>query len=87
MLNVSGIQGFLLGLVGIAVIIVGLKIIFGAKKAQFSETANTSLNTIIGLTFVAIGVGAVAVVGLGQWVVDTAFTFGNDGGGTSGGGR
>jgi NADH:ubiquinone oxidoreductase subunit 2 (subunit N) len=82
MLNEAGIQEFLLTVVGIAVAIVGVKIIFGSKKAQFSDTANTSINTLIGLVFVAIGFGTVAVLGLGSALVDQFFSVG--GGGNNG---
>jgi hypothetical protein len=73
MLNVNGIQALLISIAGLAIILIGIRIIGSAKKASFSETANTSMNTIIGITFVAIGAGAVAVVALGSDVAKTIF--------------
>ena len=83
MLNVSGIQAFLLSIAGIAIVWVGIRIIGSSKRAQMSETANTSMNAVIGIVFVAIGLGAVAILGLGSDLVDLLFK--NDG--ASGSGR
>ncbi|MGL5809954.1 MAG: hypothetical protein ACRCYQ_08420 [Nocardioides sp.] len=76
MLNISGIQSLLLSIAGIATVWIGIRIIGSSKRAQMSETANTSLNAIIGIVFVAIGLGAVAIFGLGSDLLDLLFENG-----------
>jgi hypothetical protein len=65
-LNVSGLQAFLISVVGLLIIVVGAGIIMSSRKGDMSRTANTSAIAIIGIVFVAMGAGTVAVVSLGS---------------------
>ena len=73
LLNNQGIIKFLLGVGGIIIIITGASILGSARKADMAKTANTSLNTIIGMVFMAVGAGAVSVVAFGTKIANLLF--------------
>ena len=73
LLNNQGIVKFLLGVGGIIIIITGASILGSARKADMAKTANTSLNTIIGMVFMAVGAGAVSVVAFGTKIANLLF--------------
>ena len=68
-LNISGLQAFLISVVGLLIIVVGAGIIMSSRKGDMARTANTSAIAIIGIVFVAMGAGTVAVVALGSSVL------------------
>jgi hypothetical protein len=68
-LNISGLQAFLISVVGLLIIVVGAGIVMSSRKGDMAKTANTSVIAIIGLVFVAMGAGTVAVVALGSSVL------------------
>lgn len=57
MLNTVNIVRLLVALVGVALLFVGLSVIMGSKRAQYSETARTSVNALAGIMLVALGLG------------------------------
>ncbi|MGV8909323.1 MAG: hypothetical protein ACOH1Y_10100 [Propionicimonas sp.] len=65
-MNISTMQGLLVSLGGLAVILLGVSIVAAAKKAKNSEVAQTALNGVVGIIFIAIGAGAVALVAWGK---------------------
>lgn len=69
-LNISGLQAFLISVVGLLVIVVGAGIVMSSRKGDMAKTANTSAIVIIGLVFVAMGAGTVAVVAFGSSVLN-----------------
>jgi hypothetical protein len=73
LLNNQGIIKVLLGVGGIIIIITGASILGSARKADMAKTANTSLNTIIGMVFMAVGAGAVSVVAFGTKIANLLF--------------
>ena len=68
-LNVTGLQAFLISVVGLLIIVVGAGIVLSSRKGDMAKTANTSVIAIIGIVFVAMGAGTVAVVALGSSVL------------------
>jgi hypothetical protein len=68
-LNISGLQAFLISVVGLLIIVVGAGIVMSSRKGDMARTANTSAIAIIGIVFVAMGAGTVAVVALGSSVL------------------
>jgi hypothetical protein len=68
-LNISGLQAFLISVVGLLIIVVGAGIVMSSRKGDMAKTANTSAIAIIGIVFVAMGAGTVAVVALGSSVL------------------
>lgn len=59
----------LLGVIGLVILVVALKIMAGAKKAQYSDTARTGANVVVGMVFVAIGLGAVGYAAFGTQIL------------------
>lgn len=59
----------LIGVFGLIVVVVALRIAASAKKAQYSETARTGANVFVAMIFVAIGVGAVGYAAFGEKVL------------------
>ncbi len=55
----------LVGLAGIALIVVGIGVIGGSKRAQYSETMRTGFNAVVGIVLIAVGsvAGVVALIG------------------------
>jgi hypothetical protein len=69
--NTAAVRNFLIAIVGLLLLAVGARIVGRSHRADYAETARTSVNAIVGLVFVAMGAGAVAVVTFGQKVIDT----------------
>ena len=55
----------LVGVFGLVILLVAVKIAAGAKKAQYADTARTSANVFIAMVFLAIGLGAVGYAAFG----------------------
>jgi hypothetical protein len=75
MLNTENIVRLLIALVGVALLFVGLSVIMGSKRAQYSETARTSVNALAGIMLVALGAGSFALVAFGSKIVRTLFNI------------
>jgi hypothetical protein len=73
MLNTEAIIKILISLVGIALLFVGLQVIGNARKANYSDTAKTGVNSIAGIALVALGAGSFALVALGSGLIRTLF--------------
>jgi hypothetical protein len=73
MLNETGIRNLIIIVAGLALMIVGCTVLFGAKRANFSETAKTGANSLVGLVILAMGAGTFALVAFGQDILDTVF--------------
>lgn len=76
MFNTAAIVKVLIALVGIALLWVGLTVIGGARRAQYSETARVGFNSIAGIVLVALGAGSFALVAFGSKIVTTLFNVG-----------
>lgn len=63
------VQTLLLAVFGLVVIVVGIAIAAGAKKAQYSETARIGFNTLVAIVIVAVGMGAVGFAAFGRKVL------------------
>ena len=59
----------LLGVFGLVILLVAVRIASGAKKAQYADTARTSANVFIAMVFLAIGFGAVAYAAFGRQIL------------------
>jgi hypothetical protein len=64
------IQTLLLAVFGLVVIVVGIALAAGARKAQYSETARVGFNTFVAIVIVAIGMGAIGFAAFGKKVLD-----------------
>jgi hypothetical protein len=73
MLNVNGIQAFLIVVAGLLCMFIGISIMGKSKKAQISDVAQTSLISVIGMLFIAIGIGSGLVLAFGQSVLKLLF--------------
>jgi hypothetical protein len=69
-LNISGLQALLVSVGGLVIIVVGLAIVASSRKGDMAKTASTSAIALIGITFMAMGAGAVAVVAFGSEILD-----------------
>jgi hypothetical protein len=69
MFDQGKVQTLLLAIFGLVVIVVGIAIAAGAKRAQYSETARVGFNTLVAIVIVAIGVGAVGFAAFGNKVL------------------
>jgi hypothetical protein len=52
------------------VIVVGIALAAGAKRAQYSETARVGFNTLVAIVIVAVGLGAISFAAFGQKVLN-----------------
>lgn len=59
----------LLGLFGLIILVVAVKIAAGAKKAQYADTARTSANVFVAMVFLAIGLGAITYASFGKKIL------------------
>lgn len=71
MVDFGKIQTLLLAVFGLVVVVVGIALAAGAKRAQYSETARVGFNTIAAIAIVAIGLGAVGFAAFGKQVLST----------------
>jgi hypothetical protein len=69
MFDAGKVQTLLLAVFGLVVIVVGITIAAGAKKAQYSETARVGFNTLVAIVIVAVGMGAIGFAAFGQKVL------------------
>jgi hypothetical protein len=69
MFDQGKVQTLLLAIFGLVVIVVGIAIAAGAKRAQYSETARVGFNTLVAIVIVAIGMGAVGFAAFGNKVL------------------
>lgn len=60
----------LLGVFGLVILLVAVRIAAGAKKAQYADTARTSANVFIAMVFIAIGFGAVSFAAFGKEILN-----------------
>jgi hypothetical protein len=70
MFDQAKVQTLLLGVFGLVVIVVGIALAAGAKRAQYSETARVGFNTLVAIVIVAIGMGAVGFAAFGKQVLN-----------------
>jgi|GEM_PF-3583418 len=75
MFDLDKTQMLLLGVGGLVVMVLGISIVSMARKAKNSEIAQTALNGLIGIVFMAIGAGALSFAVFGKKVVEF-FGFG-----------
>lgn len=59
----------LLGVFGLVILLVAVRIAAGAKKAQYADTARTGANVFIAMVFVAIGFGAISYAAFGKQIL------------------
>jgi len=71
MFDQGKVQTLLLAVFGLVVIIVGIALAAGAKRAQYSETARVGFNTMVAIVIVAIGMGAIGFAAFGKQVLAT----------------
>lgn len=69
MFDQGKVQTLLLAVFGLVVIVVGIAIAAGAKRAQYSETARVGFNTIVAIVIVAMGMGAVGFAAFGSKIL------------------
>ena len=65
MFDAGKVQTLLLAVFGLVIIIVGIALAAGAKRAQYSETARVGFNTLVSIVIVAIGMGAIGFAAFG----------------------
>jgi hypothetical protein len=70
MFDQGKVQTLLLGVFGLVVIVVGIALAAGAKRAQYSETARVGFNTLVAIVIVAVGMGAIGFAAFGQKVLN-----------------
>lgn len=70
MFDQGKVQTLLLAVFGLVVIVVGIALAAGAKRAQYSETARVGFNTLVAIVIVAIGMGAVGFAAFGKQVLN-----------------
>jgi hypothetical protein len=70
MFDQAKVQTLLLAVFGLVVIVVGIALAAGAKRAQYSETARVGFNTLVAIVIVAIGMGAVGFAAFGKQVLN-----------------
>ena len=73
MLNVNAIQAFLIVVAGLLFMFIGISILGRAKKAQMSDIAQTSVISVIGAIFIAVGIGSGLVLAFGQDLLKLLF--------------
>ena len=64
MFDEGKVQTLLLAVFGLVIIVVGIALAAGAKKAQYSETARVGFNTLV-----AIGMGAIGFAAFGRRIL------------------
>lgn len=69
MFDQGKVQTLLLAVFGLVVIVVGIAIAAGARRAQYSETARIGFNTLVAIVIVAVGMGAVGFAAFGKRVL------------------
>lgn len=69
MFDQGKVQTLLLAVFGLVVIVVGIAIAAGAKRAQYSETARVGFNTIVAIVIVAMGMGAIGFATFGKKIL------------------
>lgn len=70
MFDQGKVQTLLLAVFGLVVIVVGIAIAAGAKRAQYAETARVGFNTLVAIVIVAVGMGAVGFAAFGTKVLN-----------------
>lgn len=75
MFDEGKVQTLLLAIFGLVVIVVGIALAAGAKRAQYSETARVGFNTLVAIVIVAIGMGAIGFAAFGKSIL-AAFGIG-----------
>ncbi|OYO08817.1 hypothetical protein CGZ94_20185 [Enemella evansiae] len=69
MINGETTRNLLLMVFGFVMIIAGIVLAAGSKKAKYDEAARMSFNVVVSLIFVAIGLGAVSFTSFGKSVL------------------
>lgn len=69
MFDEGKIQTLLLAVFGLVVIVIGIALAAGAKRAQYSETARVGFNTMVAIVVVAIGMGAIGFAAFGKKIL------------------
>lgn len=55
----------LVAVIGLLFFVLAARLVAGAKKAQYNETARMGFNAVIAMVFVAIGAGAIGFAAFG----------------------
>lgn len=69
MFDEAKVQTLLLAVFGLVVIVVGIAIAAGAKKADYSHTMRVGFNTLVAIVIVAVGMGAVGFAAFGRKIL------------------
>ena len=69
MFDQGKVQTLLLAVFGLVVIVVGIALAGGARRAQYSETARVGFNTLVAIVIVAVGMGAIGFAAFGHKVL------------------
>ncbi len=69
MFDGAKVQTLLLMVFGLVIVVVGISLAAGSKKAQYSETARVSFNVIVAIVLVAIGLGALSFGAFGKQIL------------------
>ena len=70
MFDEGKVQTLLLAVFGLVIIVVGIALAAGARKAQYSETARLGVNTLVAIVIVAIGMGAIGFAAFGRQILN-----------------
>lgn len=63
--DIKTVVALLIGIAGLALIFVGIQVVGGSKKAEYSQTMRTGFNATVGIVLIAIGAtaGVAALIG------------------------
>ncbi len=64
MVDFGTLQGKLITIAGIVIIVVGIAMAVGSKRADYKETARTSVNVLAAIAIITIG-ATFALIGFG----------------------
>ncbi len=65
MINFDTLEGKLITIAGIVIIVVGIAMAVGSKRADYKETARTSVNVLAAIAIITIG-ATFALIGFGR---------------------
>jgi hypothetical protein len=69
MFDEGKVQTLLLAVFGLVVIVIGIALAAGAKRAQYSDTARVGFNMFVSIVIVAIGMGAIGFAAFGKKIL------------------
>ncbi|MEP6696496.1 MAG: hypothetical protein ABJA34_06400 [Pseudonocardiales bacterium] len=65
MINFATLQGKLVTIAGIAIVVVGIAMAMGSRRADYKETARTGVNVLAAVAVITIG-ATFALIGFGK---------------------